>query len=55
MKTQKVIKTIGLQESLVEAERILIAIKSAMKIDKKLLSDDMNQISIKLLIILKII
>ena len=32
----------ALQESLVEAERILIAIKSAMEIDKKLLSDDME-------------
>ena len=32
----------ALQESLVEAERVLIAIKSAMEIDKKLLSDDMK-------------
>ena len=31
-----------LQESLVEAERVLIAISSAMEIDKKLLSDDMK-------------
>ena len=32
----------ALQESLVEAERVLIAIKSAMEIDEKLLSDDMK-------------